>query len=91
MATETSIKLFLRDCNKTSYGDPESLKGGNKAIHIEVMVYDNGALSGDPRGPNQEAGWSRSTLPGCPPGLEGTPNEIKLKYIWDSHSGDSCS
>ena len=33
------------------------------------------------------AGRSRS-IPWYTPGLEGTPNEIKLKYIADSHSGE---
>ena len=84
MATETSIKLFPRDCNKIVMEIQKVLRE-ETGKHIEVMVYGDGAFK-DPRGKIWELA-DPVVSPGYTPGLEGTPNEIKLKYIADSHSG----
>jgi F420-0:gamma-glutamyl ligase len=85
MATETSIKLFPRDCNKIVMEIQKVLRE-ETGKHIEVMVYGDGAFK-DPRGKIWELA-DPVVSPGYTPGLEGTPNEIKLKYIADSHSGE---
>ena len=48
MATETSIKLFPRDCNKRVMEIQKVLRE-ETGKHIEVMVYGDGAFK-DPRG-----------------------------------------
>ncbi|HZJ57315.1 MAG TPA: coenzyme F420-0:L-glutamate ligase [Clostridia bacterium] len=85
MATETSIKLFPRECNKIVMEIQETLKR-ETGKHIEVMVYGDGAFK-DPQGKIWELA-DPVVSPGYTPGLEGIPNEIKLKYIADSESGN---
>ncbi len=83
MATETTLKLFPRDCKKIVMEIQKALKE-KTGKHIEVMVYGDGAFK-DPRGKIWELA-DPVVSPGYTPGLEGTPNEIKLKYIADSQS-----
>ena len=84
MATETSLKLFPRDCRKIVMDIQQALKA-KTGKHIEVMIYGDGAFK-DPRGKIWELA-DPVVSPGFTPGLEGTPNEIKLKYIADSQAG----
>lgn len=81
LATMESLKLFPRDSQ--SYVDliQKSLleKTGK---HIEVMVYGDGAFK-DPAGGIWELA-DPCVSPGYTSGLEGTPNEIKLKYLADT-------
>lgn len=81
-ATENSIKLFPRDCQPIVEKIQEMLfeKTGKK---VEVMVYGDGAFK-DPVGKIWELA-DPVVSPGYTSGLEGTPNEIKLKYIADNN------
>ena len=80
-ATEDSVKLFPRDCtdlvNKIQ-ADMKTKTGKN----IEVMVYGDGAFK-DPVGKIWELA-DPVVSPGYTSGLEGTPNELKLKYLADN-------
>ena len=50
--------------------------------HVEVMVYGDGAFK-DPMGKIWELA-DPVVSPGYTAGLEGTPNELKLKYLADN-------
>ncbi len=88
-STEESVKLFPRDCFELVKKIQSNLleRTGN---HVEVMVYGDGAFK-DPIGHIWELA-DPIVSPGYTEGLEGTPNEIKLKYIADNEfahlSGD---
>lgn len=80
-ATETSVKLFPRDCTEFVTGVQEGLK---KSLdkHFEVLVYGDGAFK-DPVGKIWELA-DPVVSPGYTSGLEGLPNELKLKYLADN-------
>ncbi len=80
-STEDTIKLFPRDC-QALVEDVQArlLKATGK--HIEVMVYGDGAFK-DPVGKIWELA-DPVVSPAYTPGLEGTPNELKLKYLADN-------
>ena len=81
LATNNSVKLFPRDCEKFVYGLQEELlkRTGKK---LEVMVYGDGAFK-DPVGGIWELA-DPVCSPGFTAGLAGKPNEIKLKYLADN-------
>lgn len=80
-STEDMIKLFPRDCQQLVEDIQDSLlKATGK--HIEVMVYGDGAFK-DPVGKIWELA-DPVVSPAYTPGLEGTPNELKLKYLADN-------
>ena len=80
-ATEDTVKLFPRDCQQLVLDIQDSLiKTTGK--HIEVMVYGDGAFK-DPIGKIWELA-DPVVSPAYTPGLEGTPNELKLKYLADN-------
>ena len=54
--------------------------------HVEVMVYGDGAFK-DPQGKIWELA-DPVVSPFYTSGLEGTPNEIKLKYVSDNKLAD---
>ncbi|HZJ76370.1 MAG TPA: coenzyme F420-0:L-glutamate ligase [Oscillospiraceae bacterium] len=81
MATDTTIKLFPRDCQKVVEG-VQSLMKEKTGKNIEVMVYGDGAFK-DPTGRIWELA-DPVVSPGYTKGLEGTSNEIKLKYVADN-------
>ena len=54
--------------------------------NIEVMVYGDGAFR-DPVGKIWELA-DPVVSPAYTPGLEGTPNEVKLKYLADNNFAD---
>ena len=85
-ATEESVKLFPREeCQKLVEEIQDSLlKATGK--HIEVMVYGDGAFK-DPVGKIWELA-DPVVSPAYTPGLEGTPNELKLKYLADNDFAD---
>ena len=89
-ATEDKVKLFPRDCQDLVVAIQQELleKTGK---HIEVMVYGDGAFK-DPVGKIWELA-DPVVSPAYTAGLEGTPNELKLKYLADndfaSLSGDA--
>lgn len=80
-STEESVKLFPRDAT----GLVEAIQAGILAKtgrHVEVMVYGDGAFK-DPVGKIWELA-DPCVSPAYTPGLEGTPNELKLKYLADN-------
>ena len=80
-ATEDSIKLFPRDCQKL-VEDIQALVLERTGKHVEVMVYGDGAFK-DPVGKIWELA-DPVVSPAYTKGLEGTPNELKLKYLADN-------
>ncbi len=80
-ATDTTIKLFPKDCQEV-VESIQSLMREKTGKDIEVMVYGDGAFK-DPMGKIWELA-DPVVSPGFTKGLEGTPNEIKLKYIADN-------
>lgn len=84
-ATEDKIKLFPRDCKEfvTSLQNEMLKRTGKK---VEVMVYGDGAFK-DPVGKIWELA-DPVVSPAYTDGLEGTPNEVKLKYLADNNFAD---
>lgn len=84
-ATENTVKLFPRDCRElVNEIQAEMLKRTGK--HVEVMVYGDGAFK-DPVGKIWELADPRVGV-AYTKGLEGTPNELKLKYLADNDFAD---
>ena len=84
-ATEDQVKLFPRDCQPVVDAIHEKLlKATGK--NIEVMVYGDGAFK-DPVGKIWELA-DPVVSPAYTKGLEGTPNELKLKYLADNDFAD---
>ncbi len=84
-STEDSIKLFPQECFDLVYDMQAQFKklcGKN----IEVMVYGDGAFR-DPVGKIWELA-DPVVSPAYTKGLEGTPNELKLKYLADNDFAD---
>ncbi|MBQ8869119.1 MAG: coenzyme F420-0:L-glutamate ligase [Oscillospiraceae bacterium] len=84
-ATEDKVKLFPRDCQPIVDAIQKKLfeATGKK---IEVMVYGDGAFK-DPVGKIWELA-DPVVSPAYTSGLEGTPNELKLKYLADNDFAD---
>ncbi len=80
-STETTIKLFPRSCSPLVKDIQVKLKE-ETGKNIEVMVYGDGAFK-DPVGKIWELA-DPVVSPGYTEGLEGTPNELKLKYLADN-------
>ena len=79
-STETSIKLFPRDCQPFVLDVQDRImKATGK--HVEVMIYGDGAFK-DPKGKIWELA-DPVVSPAFTDGLVGTPNELKLKYLAD--------
>jgi hypothetical protein len=81
-ATEDMVKLFPRDCQKL-VNDIQAAIREKTGKTVEVMVYGDGAFK-DPVGKIWELA-DPVVSPGYTKGLEGTPNEIKLKYLADNN------
>ena len=81
-ATEDKIKLFPRNCEEfvTSLQNKILEETGK---NVEVMVYGDGAFK-DPVGKIWELA-DPVVSPAYTKGLEGTPNEVKLKYLADNN------
>lgn len=80
-ATEDKVKLFPRNCQPLVDAiQTEILEKTGK--HVEVMVYGDGAFK-DPVGKIWELA-DPVVSPAYTAGLEGTPNELKLKYLADN-------
>ena len=80
-ATETSIKLFPTHCQEFVLEVQAKLKQ-KTGKNLEVMIYGDGAFK-DPVGKIWELA-DPVVSPGYTDGLEGTPNEVKLKYLADN-------
>lgn len=89
-ATEESVKLFPIHCEAVVDKIQKSI-GEKTGKHVEVMVYGDGAFK-DPVGKIWELA-DPVVSPAYTKGLEGTPNEVKLKYLADNDfaelSGDA--
>lgn len=86
-STEESVKLFPRtkECGELILEIQKCIldKTGK---HVEVMVYGDGAFK-DPVGKIWELADPCVSVANTP-GLEGTPNEVKLKYLADNDFRD---
>lgn len=84
-ATEESVKLFPRDCQPIVDAIQKNLfKATGKKV--QVMVYGDGAFK-DPVGKIWELA-DPVVSPAYTDGLNGTPNELKLKYLADNDFAD---
>ena len=84
-ATEDTVKLFPRNCQPVVDAIQEKLLAAT-GKHVEVMVYGDGAFK-DPIGKIWELA-DPVVSPAYTAGLEGTPNELKLKYLADNDFAD---
>lgn len=80
-STEDSIKLFPRDCFDLVETIQKKILYKTDRL-VEVMVYGDGAFK-DPIGKIWELA-DPCVSPAYTKGLEGTPNELKLKYLADN-------
>lgn len=89
-ATDTQVKLFPRDCQALVEDIRDRILAAT-GKRVEVMVYGDGAFK-DPVGKIWELA-DPVVSPAYTAGLEGTPNELKLKYLADNDfaalSGDA--
>ncbi|MBQ6495875.1 MAG: coenzyme F420-0:L-glutamate ligase [Firmicutes bacterium] len=84
-ATEDSIKLFPDDCQYVVEDIQKQIKE-KTGKHIEAMIYGDGAFK-DPVGKIWELADPKVGV-AYTAGLEGTPNELKLKYLADNDFAD---
>lgn len=84
-ATETQVKLFPRDCQSLVEDIQANIFKATGKL-VEVMVYGDGAFK-DPVGKIWELA-DPVVSPAYTAGLEGTPNELKLKYLADNDFAD---
>lgn len=84
-ATEETVKLFPIKCEEVVQAIHAAMleKTGK---NVEVMVYGDGAFK-DPVGKIWELA-DPVVSPAYTSGLEGTPNEVKLKYLADNDFAD---
>ncbi|WP_191398406.1 coenzyme F420-0:L-glutamate ligase [Flavonifractor sp. An306] len=80
-STEDKVKLFPRPCQDLVEAIQAKLLA-ETGKHVEVMVYGDGAFK-DPVGKIWELA-DPVVSPAYTAGLEGTPNELKLKYLADN-------
>ncbi len=84
-STEDTIKLFPKDCTDLVMDVQKDILS-KTGKYVEVMVYGDGAFK-DPVGKIWELA-DPCVSPASTPGLEGTPNEVKLKYLADNDFKD---
>ncbi len=84
-STEDRIKLFPRECQDLVEDIQKRLLDKTGKC-VEVMVYGDGAFK-DPVGKIWELA-DPVVSPAYTAGLEGTPNELKLKYLADNDFAD---
>jgi len=80
-STEVMVKLFPNDSTDL-VKDVQKQILDRTGAHVEVMVYGDGAFK-DPAGKIWELA-DPCVSPSYTEGLEGTPNEVKLKYLADN-------
>lgn len=81
-STEHGVKLFPRNCQPVVDNIQEMLKE-KTGQNVEVMIYGDGAFK-DPVGKIWELA-DPVVSPAYTDGLDGTPNEVKLKYLADNN------
>ena len=84
-STENMVKLFPNECFDLVENIQKQFMD-RTGKHIEVMVYGDGAFK-DPMGKIWELA-DPVVSPAYTKGLEGTPNELKLKYLADNDFAD---
>ena len=84
-ATEDNLKLFPRDCQPVVNGIQARIKA-DRGIHVEAMVYGDGAFK-DPVGGIWELA-DPVVSPAYTEGLSGRPNELKIKFLADNDYAD---
>ena len=84
-ATDEQVKLFPRNCQAV-VEDIRARLFHATGKKVEVMVYGDGAFK-DPVGKIWELA-DPVVSPAYTEGLEGTPNELKLKYLADNDFAD---
>ncbi len=84
-ATDEQVKLFPRDCQEL-VEDIQARLYKETGKLVEVMVYGDGAFK-DPIGKIWELA-DPVVSPAYTKGLEGTPSELKLKYLADNDFAD---
>ena len=84
-ATEDQVKLFPRECQPIVDAIQAKILAAT-GKNVEVMVYGDGAFK-DPIGKIWELA-DPVVSPAYTAGLEGTPNELKLKYLADNDFAD---
>ena len=91
-ATEDRVKLFPRDCRQFVESLQQSLQQAT-GKRMEALIYGDGAFK-DPVGKIWELA-DPVVSPAYTAGLEGQPNELKLKYLADNDfanlSGDELT
>ena len=80
-STDEKLKLFPREGKELVYNIQSKIKE-KTGKNVEVMIYGDGAFK-DPVGKIWELA-DPVVSPFYTEGLEGTPNEIKLKYVSDN-------
>lgn len=84
-ATEDTVKLFPIHCDEM-VGKIHQMMQEKTGKNVEVMIYGDGAFK-DPVGKIWELA-DPVVSPAYTAGLEGTPNEVKLKYLADNDFAD---
>ena len=84
-STEDDVKLFPRNCQPVVDTIQQMLKE-KTGKDVEVMIYGDGAFK-DPVGKIWELA-DPVVSPAYTAGLDGTPNEVKLKYLADNNFAD---
>ena len=84
-ATEETVKLFPRECRPV-VDRIQALIAEATGKKVEVMIYGDGAFK-DPVGKIWELA-DPVVSPAYTEGLEGQPNEVKLKYLADNDFAD---
>ena len=84
-ANEDMVKLFPRDSQKLVEEIQKNILNAT-GKHVEVLVYGDGAFK-DPVGEIWEFA-DPIVAPFYTKGLEGTPNELKIKYLADNDFSD---
>ncbi len=84
-ATEETVKLFPIHCDEM-VAKIHQMMLDKTGKNVEVMIYGDGAFK-DPVGKIWELA-DPVVSPAYTSGLEGTPNEVKLKYLADNDFAD---
>ena len=84
-ATEETVKLFPRECMPVVKAIQDGIMA-RTGVKVEAMIYGDGAFK-DPVGKIWELA-DPVVSPAYTEGLEGQPNEIKIKYLADNDFAD---
>ena len=84
-STEESVKLFPNNCQPV-VDNIQALLKEKTGKNVEVMIYGDGAFK-DPVGKIWELA-DPVVSPAYTAGLDGTPNEVKIKYLADNDFAD---